>query len=135
MYFRYVPLKFQCTGCGACCTGAPGDVVEVTEAEIAAICALLSLDRAQFARKYMQRRQDDSVSLKLDANGRCVFLAQDNSCGIYAARPRQCISYPFWPEIVATKSAWQREATRCEGIGRGEPVAREHIVRWIKDEG
>ena len=58
--------------------------------------------------------------------GRCVFLSPDNRCRIYAVRPLQCRTYPYWPETLSSRAAWRREARRCEGIGQGEviPLAR-----------
>lgn len=40
-------LKFKCTGCGDCCTGAPG-YVWVNKAEIEAIAADISMEVAEF---------------------------------------------------------------------------------------
>ena len=58
--------------------------------------------------------------------GPCVFLTQDNRCRIYAVRPLQCRTYPFWPEVVESRAVWRGEARRCEGIDQGQviPVAR-----------
>jgi Fe-S-cluster containining protein len=65
--------------------------------------------------------------LASSADDRCVFLAPEGRCRIYSARPQQCITYPFWPEVLATAKAWRREAKRCEGIGRGAVVPL-HVI-------
>ncbi len=71
------------------------------------------------------RFDDETESLRMP-NGRCEFLGNDNRCRIYAVRPRQCRTYPFWPELM-TPGAWRAEAARCEGIGRGGVVPLAHV--------
>jgi Fe-S-cluster containining protein len=55
----------------------------------------------------------------MHANGDCVFLGEGRRCRIYAVRPAQCRTYPFWPELE-TRQAWRDEARRCEGILLGK---------------
>lgn len=38
--------------------------------------------------------------LKNQANGDCVFLRDGRQCTVYGARPLQCSSYPWWPELM-----------------------------------
>jgi len=42
----------------------------------------------------------------------CIFLQDDNTCRIYEARPSQCSTYPFWPDILASQQAWNKEVRR-----------------------
>ena len=51
---------------------------------------------------------------------------------VYPVRPLQCRTYPFWPEVLASRQAWQREARRCEGINRGRAVPAGRIRRQLK---
>lgn len=37
------------------------------------------------------------------ASSPCIFLDENNKCKIYEARPLQCLSYPFWPSIMASR--------------------------------
>ena len=46
-------LKFQCTGCGDCCSGAPG-YVWVTKAEIAVLADALGLSIEEFERQFVR---------------------------------------------------------------------------------
>lgn len=117
-------LRFACTGCGRCCTGRGNYVVEVDRAEQRRIQRSLGITWRWFRRRYVFRFDDETESLRMP-NGRCVFLGDDNRCRIYSVRPRQCRTYPFWPELM-TPGAWPAEAARCEGIGRGAvvPLAR-----------
>ena len=38
---------------------------------------------------------------------------------IHEDKPRQCVTFPFWGRIVATKSAWDDAARTCPGMGEG----------------
>ena len=47
-------LLFRCTGCGSCCTGAPG-YVWVEQAEIEALASSLKLAVEEFQSRYVRR--------------------------------------------------------------------------------
>lgn len=135
-------LRFECTGCGGCCTGRGNAHLEyfvaITPTERERIRAYLGISPAWFRRRYLMRYWDGQHSLRWK-DDRCVFLDGDKRCRIYPVRPVQCRTYPFWPELVESKIAWRAEARRCEGINRGGivPPARvrlalkrqEHAVR------
>ena len=122
-------LQFECTGCGDCCTGAPG-YVWVTKDEIAELAALVGeMDVSQFERKYV-RKVGIRKSLKEDSgsNWDCVFF--DNvtrKCKVYAARPRQCRTWPFWESNLRTREDWSRTCAVCPGSGQGKLYQLESI--------
>ena len=50
---------------------------------------------------------------------------------VYAARPQQCRSWPFWPENMR-KKVWNLEVVPgCEGIGRGRRHSPAEIERTV----
>ena len=103
-------LKFQCTQCGDCCTGAPG-YVWVNKEEIEALAALLKLDVEEFEKRYV-RRVGIRKSLVEFPNGDCIFFhSESRTCQVYQARPRQCRTWPFWNSNLASPEAWQRQPT------------------------
>ena len=112
-------LRFQCTACGDCCTGAPG-YVWVNQQEIAELAAALGYaDADQFERLHV-RTVGVRRSLKERANYDCVLLdPQTRRCRVYAARPRQCRTWPFWDSNIQTPQAWERTCQVCPGSGRG----------------
>src|SRR5688500_1640879 len=97
-------LRFKCTGCGQCCTGAPG-YTWVTEQEIVSIADYLNLSIDDFSRKYI-RKIDERYSLKEDyQNYDCVFL-KDKKCQIYSVRPTQCRTFPWWIQNLKSELDW-----------------------------
>jgi len=111
-------LRFECTGCGACCTGAPG-YVWVNQAEIETLAAVLKLDVETFERKYV-RRVGIRRSLVEFPGGDCVFYdTASRSCQVYDARPRQCRTWPFWASNLRTPESWAEMAKGCPGANRG----------------
>ena len=122
--------RFACTGCGECCTGRGRYVIEISRAEQRRLQKFLGIARAWLRRRYVFRFDDETESIRMHSNGDCVFLGTDRRCRIYSARPKQCRTYPFWPEL-ATRKAWRAEARRCEGIGQGPviPLVRMNPAR------
>lgn len=113
-------VRFQCTGCGACCTGSPG-FVWVDEEEIEEMAAFLNLSLQEFVAKYIRRVEDRFSLRELMPNYDCVFL-KEKKCTIYEARPRQCRTFPFWPKILESKESWEQAASYCEGISDNAPL-------------
>jgi len=80
-------------------------------------------------------RGDDGVTgIRLGVDGRCPFLGRDNRCRVYPVRPRQCRTYPWWPELVEREADWRAEARRCEGMNRGAVAPLVRIERALARE-
>lgn len=120
-------LRFNCTECGDCCTGAPG-FVWVNQAEIEAIAAQLGYeDVAKFQRKYV-RKVGMRRSLREHRNGDCVLLDKTTRrCTVYEVRPRQCRTWPFWESNIRTPDAWEDTCRSCPGSGTGKLYSLEEI--------
>ena len=123
-------LRFRCTRCGHCCTGAPG-YVWVNDEEIAAIAAYRG-EPEGMARALYTRPAMSGVSLRERVNGDCIFYDAGVGCTIYPVRPRQCRTWPFWESNVETPEAWQRTCSTCPGSGQGELISCEEIVARIQ---
>lgn len=123
-------LRFRCTQCGNCCTGAPG-FVWVNDEEVAAIAAFLG-EPIEHTRARLTRPQGARVSLRERDNGDCVFLTEQRGCAIYPVRPRQCRTWPFWESNLATPADWERTCQTCPGSGQGELIPVEEITRRLK---
>lgn len=121
-------LRFTCTGCGDCCTGSPG-YVWVNRDDIAAIAAEVGLEIEEFEARYV-REIGVRKSLIEYANGDCVFFDnKSRKCGVYAARPRQCRTWPFWDSNIRTPEAWEQTCEVCPGSGKGRLYQLESIEK------
>lgn len=124
-------LPFTCTRCGNCCTGPPG-YVWVTPAELSALADHLrepvEVVRAACTRSALGRR-----TLREKENGDCVFYEPGAGCTVYAARPTQCRTWPFWESTTETPEAWARTQSVCPGSRHGELISAEEITRRVRE--
>jgi len=107
--------------------------VYLSKQESERIRAYLQLSQRWFRRRYLQRQDDGEQVLASGSDGRCIFLDTRGKCRVYPVRPVQCRTYPFWPELVGSAAAWNREARRCEGINQGSAIAQSTIRRYLRD--
>lgn len=114
-------LRFGCTQCGKCCTGAPG-LVWVDDNEIQEMAEFLQITVQDFKRLYLRQRDNRYLLVELKSrNHSCVFF-KDQKCAVYQARPKQCRTYPFWKENLASEASWKLAAEACEGINDEAPL-------------
>lgn len=119
-------LRFRCTQCGDCCTGAPG-FVWVNKQEIHALADSFEMEVEEFERLYV-RRIGIRKSLKELPSGDCVFFdGETRTCNVYQLRPRQCRTWPFWDSNLRTPEAWQDVCEVCPGSGKGKLYQLETI--------
>lgn len=126
-------LRFQCTQCGACCTGSPG-YVWIDEEEATTIAEYLKIPVEDFVHRYTHR-VNGRLSLREDPRTYdCVFL-KGKRCEVYGARPKQCRTFPWWRENLESKETWNEASLRCEGINHPEArvVAFEEIENILSD--
>lgn len=123
-------LKFACTQCGDCCTGAPG-FVWVTDEEIKALAEFRGEPEEEVFGLYT-RKEGNRRSLREKLNGDCVFYDRQAGCTVYPVRPRQCRTWPFWEQNTRTPADWDRAAAGCPGCNRGELIPAEEITRRVK---
>ncbi len=126
-------LQFTCQLCGNCCTGGPG-YVWMTNDEVEKLAAHLKLS-VEETRETYTRKIGKRTSLKEYRNPAgehdCVFLVSKKIpdsdgvehtrrvCGVYAVRPLQCRTWPFWEGNLDSPESWVHAAERCEGMAAG----------------
>ncbi len=121
-------LRFECTQCGDCCSGAEG-YVWVNQAEIDSMAERVGLTPLDFEKSYV-KRVGVRRSLKERQIGDCVLLDEETrKCTAYEQRPRQCKTWPFWDSNLRSKKAWEEAAEACPGCNKGTVVPLETIVQ------
>jgi uncharacterized protein len=124
-------LKFGCTQCGKCCTGAPG-IAWVSLDEIQNIAEYLKIPINDFVRGYLRKIEGRWALLEDFENFDCIFL-KDKKCSVYPVRPSQCRTFPWWQKNLESKEAWQEASRFCEGIrDDADTVSLDEIERNLK---
>jgi Fe-S-cluster containining protein len=125
-------LRFTCEPeCGACCTQHEDYAyVYLVGDDVERLARHLGISQVEFRERYTIL-DDGNLALKID-RPECPFL-EGWRCGVYEARPRQCRTFPFWPETLRSRSSWERLRGFCPGISRGERHSLEVIQRHLAE--
>ena len=123
-------LRFECSQCGHCCTGEPG-FVWVNDEEVAAIAAAIGEPIDEFL-AMRTRKAKGQRTLREKANGDCIFWDQRKGCTVYAVRPRQCRTWPFWESNVETPEDWEQTTRICPGSGEGKLIGVDEILQRVR---
>lgn len=120
-------IRFECQGSGRCCvTHGESGYVYLTPSDVRRLVRHLRITAKDLRKRY-GRLVEGRLALK-DAPGSeaCIFLSAQR-CSVYDARPTQCRTWPFWPELLS-EGRWSAEvASFCPGVGRGRLWTREEI--------
>ena len=112
-------LRFACQpGCTNCCD-QPG-YVYLSEDDVQRAARFTGMSAAAFEARYIYRTRHQRRFRK-PRDRQCPFL-KDHGCSIHPAKPTQCRTFPFWPELVEDREEWKRTARFCPGIGKGELI-------------
>ncbi len=112
-------LKFECQGSGKCCVshGEYGYVyLDLNDRK--RMAKHLGLTLKEFTGSYCSSTEG-YYHLKIAPDEtNCMFL-ENKQCEIYEARPTQCRTWPFWPEVLNPKTWKSDVANFCPGVGKG----------------
>lgn len=105
-------LAFRCTGCGNCCrdlhvaiTGA--DLARLiaatgrTAEELVAFLEPGEVDMSGEPDGFIELRAGRRLMVLRHENDACHLLDGDQRCSVYAARPRDCVAFPFEVEPLS----------------------------------
>ncbi|MFQ5749584.1 MAG: YkgJ family cysteine cluster protein [Planctomycetota bacterium] len=128
-------LPFACTLCGRCCT-ARGEYqyVYVSLRERRALASFLRISTAVFTRTYTTRDGNGYPVLKFLGEA-CIFL-EGKLCRVHSARPTQCRTWPFWPELLVSPEVYEAEVRSfCPGSRTGPRIPAAEIERQAAETG
>lgn len=124
-------LRWECTGCGACCSG-PG-AVYFTADDMEAIRLHLGQEGDAWARtqkRLVQKRERGLFVHQTDQA--CILLDERRRCSVYPARPLQCRTYPFWTSCFEDAESFETFRSSCPGNRHPRPKRyglRELVAR------
>lgn len=125
-------IRFECQGSGQCCLsrGEYGFVF-LTRDDRKRMADHFKLGLREFTKTYCDKTKGYYHLKEEKGRDACIFL-KGKRCGIYEARPVQCRTWPFWPEVMNSKT-WNKEVkTFCPGVGRGPIHSAEEIKKNLK---
>ena len=112
-------LRFECqAGCTKCCD--VDGFVYLTEEDLLKLARELGMTAAAFEKKYVYRTKH-LLRMRKPRGRQCHFLV-DGGCMVHGGKPTQCRLFPFWPEMIESRRAWEKVARDCPGIGQGALV-------------
>jgi Fe-S-cluster containining protein len=118
-------LRFACTLCGRCCRDREvPSYVFLREDDIHRLAEHLQLPAEEFLACHAELH-DDCAVLR-NKPGACTFWEEGVGCTVYAARPLQCRTWPFWPYNLREEN-WSESAEFCPGCNRGKLHTRNEI--------
>ena len=106
--------------------------VYLSEEDVTRIALLLGQSQAAFEKQYVYRTKHSRRLRKPGRGKQCGFL-KEKQCGIHEAKPVQCRLFPFWPELVESRSAWEKTGEWCPGVGQGPLISISAAVQ-VADE-
>ncbi|MEO5926175.1 MAG: YkgJ family cysteine cluster protein [Bryobacteraceae bacterium] len=131
-------IRFTCQGgCANCCD--QDGFVYLSESDVTRAAKFVGLRQKAFEEKYVYRTAH-MRRLRKPRDRQCPFL-EDKKCSIHPAKPTQCRTFPFWPELIESRKEWARTAKHCPGIGKGPliqigsamEIAEEHRRAYPED--
>jgi len=108
-------LRFGCTRCGNCCR-QPG-YVWISVDEMANMARYLSLPLDEFQESFDVQWDSNAQSWRIDAvHGEGCPLLDGDDCRVHPVKPSQCKTFPFWPELLDDRNAWNEAKNYCPGM-------------------
>lgn len=109
-------FRFACQrGCVKCCD--QDGYVYLSEDDLTNAARFTGMSAGAFEKKYVYRTRHQ-MRFRKPRDKQCPFLEADG-CAIHPAKPTQCRTFPFWPELIENRAAWEKTARFCPGIGKG----------------
>lgn len=87
--------------------------------------------KAEFTSTRFTKETTKQWVLNNDFNKPCRFL-KNGRCSVYEARPTQCRTFPFWPELMVNLKTYNEVKKDCPGIGKGNDVTHAQLAEQIE---
>ena len=123
-------IRFTCQpGCTNCCNQK--GYVYLTEADVTRAAAFLEIPQELFEKRFIYRSRR-LIRLRKPLRSQCHFL-RTGACSIHPAKPTQCRTFPFWPDLLVDEEDWKATKAYCPGIGVGNFVPLAEVERSLAE--
>lgn len=99
-------------------------MVYLSEDDLKRAAKFVGMSARGFEKTYVYRTAHQ-LRFRKPREKQCPFLITEGSrkgCSIHPAKPTQCRTFPYWPELVGNPVSWKATAKYCPGIGKGELI-------------
>ena len=128
-------VRFQFQGSGKCCIshGEYGYVYLSLE-DRKRLARSLRLKTSDFTKRYCKRQEGFWILRDDPKSPDCVFLKEKTKCSVYQARPTQCRTWPFWPDVMPAKR-WRQDVVKfCPGVGKGRYYSPVEVAAILNEQ-
>lgn len=127
-------VNFECQGSGKCCISHGNfGFVFLTLKDRQKLAAHLGIETRKFTQQYCQKTNGYFHLTESPDQKECTFL-KNRQCSVYAARPTQCRTWPFWPEVMPVKKWTAEVAGFCPGVGKGKLIDSRKIKATLDQQ-
>jgi len=129
-------LRFSCKNCSNCCRYESGYVF-LSENDVMRAAAVLKMNCKEFCSVFCRWISSingkEQLSLREKSNFDCILWdsnagkKNEGGCSVYEARPMQCRTFPFWPNMLDSGEIWENASKDCPGIGQGNYYSLDFI--------
>ncbi len=128
-------VRFECQASGKCCTSrGEFGYVYLTPEDREKMADFFGVTAEEFTAKYCEKSPGGIWALKeIKERPDCQFLKL-GKCTVYEARPTQCRTWPFWPEMMNAKSWNQEVVNYCPGVGKGRLIPAAEIEKTLREQ-
>jgi Fe-S-cluster containining protein len=89
----------------------------VTPKDIQQMAKHLSLTLKEFRARFTKKLTHGVVLIFV--KGHCVFFEEKTGCKVHAAKPRQCSTWPYWPDNIKDGRFTPAVLKICKGCSHG----------------
>lgn len=120
-------VRFECQGSGKCCVShGEFGFVFLSKEDRQRLADNFGMNLTNFTKKYCRKSDGRYHLFERKENTDCIFL-KNKSCSVYEARPTQCRTWPFWPEVMNAR-AWKKDVAEfCPGVNKGKVWSAQEI--------
>jgi hypothetical protein len=127
-------VQFECQASGKCCTSrGEFGYVYLTPEDRQRFADYMKIEVSEFEKKYCEKSGGIWHLKEIKERPDCQFL-KFNKCSVYEARPTQCRTWPFWPEMMGAKAWAEGVVSYCPGVNKGRVIPAEEIEATLKEQ-